>query len=233
MIGLWRTRRRTVDARTTRRSRAGFCLWLLGWALMAAPAWSQPTAANFNGETASSGVRQVAAWVVRSGDNATLPFVIVDKAEARVFVFDEQGRLRGAASALLGLAKGDDSAPGIGDRPLSAIRAGDRTTPAGRFVAVIGHDLEQDILWIDYAAALSLHRVIKGSPKEHRAERLASTSPLDRRISYGCINVPASFYETVVAPAFVKAGGIVYILPETRPIAAVFAKYGFNAIEPP
>ena len=32
--------------------------------------------------------------------------------------------------------------------------------------------------------------------------QLASPSVLDNRISYGCINVPAAFYDKVVAPAF-------------------------------
>ena len=206
-------------------------LAITGSLFSAEAAHTQAAAASFNGQTASAAVKEVAGWVVRSSNNATLPFVIVDKQDARVFVFDDHGHLTGAAPALVGLAKGDDIAPGIGDKKLSAIRADERVTPAGRFVAVMGADLEQDILWVDYDAALSLHRVIKGSPKEHRAERLASASPLDRRISYGCINVPVSFYETVVSPAFTKAGGIVYILPETRSIAAVFAKYGFDDSE--
>ena len=203
-------------------------LAILGVTLTGPPAWAQSASADFHGRTASIAVQRFADWVVRSSDNAARPFVIVDKMDARVFAFDDHGRLSGDAPALLGLAKGDDSAPGIGNRPLSAIGPGDRITPAGRYIAVIGHDLEQDILWVDYSAALSLHRVIKGSPSEHRARRLASASPLDRRISYGCINVPPSFYETVVKPAFITAGGVVYILPETKPIAAVFAKYGFD-----
>ncbi len=47
--------------------------------------------------------------------------------------------------------------------------------------------------------------------------------PLDNRLSYGCINVPAQFYDTVVAPAVKGTVGIVYILPETRAIGTVFA----------
>jgi len=34
--------------------------------------------------------------------------------------------------------------------------------------------------------------------------------------------VPVAFYETVVRPAFLGGGGIVYILPEERPLHAVF-----------
>ena len=167
----------------------------------------------------------MADWVADSGDNRSLPFVIVDKTQAKVFVFDRAGQLRGAAPALLGLAQGDDTVPGIGDKKLSAIRPEERTTPAGRFVAALGEDLETDILWVDYDAAISLHRVIDTGPKDHRLQRLATPTPLDNRISYGCINVPAKFYEAIVHPAFAGTNGIVYILPETRSIRAEFPAY--------
>jgi hypothetical protein len=85
-------------------------------------------------ETAPLAVRRMAAWVRASADNNGLPFVIVDKRDASVFVFDRQGQMIGAAPALLGLAVGDDSIPGIGEMALSAIPPKDRTTPAGRFV---------------------------------------------------------------------------------------------------
>jgi hypothetical protein len=70
-----------------------------------------------------------------------------------------------------------------------------------------------------------LHPVVAGSPKERRAQRLASPSPLDNRISYGCINVPVAFYKTVVSPAFKGTEGIVYVLPETRSARQVFGSY--------
>ena len=183
-------------------------------------------AADFRGFPASRDTRDVADWVTASRDNRGLPFVIVDKVDARVFVFDPAGRLKDQAAALLGIGRGDDSVPGIGQRKLATITTAERTTPAGRFEAALGQDFEQDLLWIDYDAALSLHRVIVGNPRDHRAARLASPSVLDNRISYGCINVPAAFYDGVVAPAFAGTVGIVYILPETRPIRAVFAMSG-------
>ena len=167
--------------------------------------------------------RELLAWLRASHDNQALPFVIVDKANARVMVFDAGGAAKGTAPALLGLGKGDDSVPGIGQRPLKAIKPAERTTPAGRFQASLGHDMVQDILWIDHDAALSLHRVVVGNRKDRRAARLASRTALDNRISYGCINVPAAFYDGIIAPAFKGTVGIVYILPETRPLRAVFA----------
>ena len=47
---------------------------------------------------------------------------------------------------------------------------------------------------------------------------MITRTPQDNRISYGCINVPVAFYETVVAPTFRNSNGIVYILPETRSV---------------
>lgn len=182
--------------------------------------------ANFEREHASAAARQVANWVVDSSDSARMPFVIVDKIDARVFVFDADGRLRGAAPALLGSARGDDSVPGIGERALSAIRPEERTTPAGRFVAALDRNLRGvEILWVDYDAAISLHPLITSNAKERRSERLASPSASDNRISFGCINVPAQFFAHVIRPTFTGTAGIVYVLPETKSAWDVFALY--------
>jgi hypothetical protein len=185
-----------------------------------------PMRVNFELEGASHEARHIADWVLDSNDNRGMPFAIVDKARAKVFVFDSRGKLMGAAAALLGLARGDDAVPGIGDRPMSSIRPEERTTPAGRFVSSLDRDLNgKEILWVDYDTAISLHPVVKGKPEEHRAERLASPTSNDNRISYGCINVPAKFFENVVHPAFTGTSGIVYVLPETRSNREVFASY--------
>ena len=68
-----------------------------------------------------------------------------------------------------------------------------------------------------------MHRVITSNAKERRAQRLASASPRDNRISFGCINVPEKFYDAVVQPAFTATNGIVYILPEVHSLGSVFA----------
>src|SRR5450830_585862 len=186
----------------------------------------RPKRVNFERERASPDARHVADWVVDSGDNHSMPFVIVDKKDAKVFVFNADGRLRGAAPALLGLARGDDAVPGIGDRKLSSIRPEERTTPAGRFVAALGRNFRgKEILWVDYDGAVSMHPVVSTSPKERRLQRLATPTPLDNRISYGCINVPVKFFGNVVGPAFTGTNGIVYVLPETRLAREVFASY--------
>ena len=180
---------------------------------------------NFENESASVDARQVAEWVVDSSDNQHMPFVIIDKVNGKVFVFHADGRLRGAASALLGLAIGDDSVPGIGERKLSSILPEERTTPAGRFVANLDRNIKgKEILWVDYDTAISLHPVVTGNAKERRAERLATPSPQDNRISYGCINVPPAFFDRVIWPRFGTADAVVYVLPETRDVRQVFGR---------
>ncbi len=172
---------------------------------------------------ASSAAQQVAAWVIETGDNQGLPFLVIDKLDARVLAFDREGRLLGTSPALLGLAHGDISPPGIGARPLSDIAPEERITPAGRFLASMGENLGgKSILWIDYDTALSLHPVITTRAADRRQQRLTTTTAEDNRISYGCVNVPAEFYERIVEPAFTGTMGVVYILPEDRSLSDVF-----------
>lgn len=228
MIEALRGKRRRIGLAVTGIAARGLCLGLLACAMPAAAhsAAAQdpaPAHAGFGSERASEDALRVADWIVKSGDNLELPFAIIDKKAAKVFVFDAHNEILGASPVLLGLGHGDDSVPGIGHRRLATITKEERTTAAGRYEASLGNDFEQDVLWIDYDAGLSLHRVIVGRPTDHRHARLASPTALDNRISYGCINVPVRFYNTVVAPAFKGTVGIVYILPETKPLEAVFA----------
>jgi hypothetical protein len=202
-----------------RKSRALAVLGLtfsLAWT--AAPAWAA--------EPASETVTRLADWAIAEGDNRGLPFAIIDKTAAEVFVFDPFGQLLGATPARVGSARGDESTPGIGDRELSDIRPEERTTPAGRFVAAYGtgaHD--RNVLWVDYGTAISLHPVVTNKPAERRPQRLRSPTPKDNRITFGCINVAPGFYQQIVRPLFSGAGGVVYILPEERPLDEVFPAF--------
>jgi hypothetical protein len=164
-----------------------------------------------------------AAQAVATRNNQGLPFLVVDKVQATVWVFTALGDLLGSSAVLLGSAIGDDTVPGIGERKLASIRPEERTTPAGRFASTLGRNLlGQEVLWVDYDSGVSLHRVIHGQRSERRAERLATPTPDDNRVSYGCINVPAAFFNALVLPTVRKNGTIVYVLPETRPLQQVF-----------
>ena len=180
-------------------------------------------AADFGNSSASLDVRDIVAWVVDSGDSEGLPFVIIDKKEASAFVFYADGRLRGTTPVLIGSAIGDGSAPGIGQKKLSDIQPHERTTPAGRFLASLDRNLlGKEIIWVDYDNAISMHPVVTSNAREKRAQRLATATALDNRISYGCINVPAKFFTTVVRPTFATTSGIVYVLPEQQPSRPFF-----------
>lgn len=182
--------------------------------------------ADFGDVSPSPDARHVADWVADSRDNANAEFIIVDKRDARVYVFDANARLRGSSPVLLGAARGDDSVPGIGTRPIEEVRPEERTTPAGRFVAERGRNLKgEDVVWVDYDAAVSMHRVRATKPAERRLERLATQTIDDNRISYGCINVPVAFYETYVSPTVATRRAIVYVLPEVKPVQQVFNSY--------
>jgi hypothetical protein len=186
-----------------------------------------PRVADFGEHAASADARLVADWVAHRADNQRLPFVILDKRDARVFVFDAGARLVDSSPVLLGAAAGDDSVAGIGQRPIAEVRPEERTTPAGRFVSQPGRNASgEDVVWVDYDAAVSMHRVRPIDPKERRLERLASNDPAQRRISYGCINVPVAFFDTVVKPVVGSQKAIVYVLPETRDVRSVFAGLG-------
>lgn len=169
---------------------------------------------------------RLASWVRASGDNQGLPFLVIDKEAAEVFVFDSIGQFRASSPALLGSARGDDSVPGIGDRGLSDIGPGERTTPAGRFIAAFGPAAGREAeFWVDYANAVALHPVVTHNPKEHRLDRLLTPSAGDNRITYGCINVPRSFFDSTIRTTFRGTRGMAYILPETRPLKEVFPAF--------
>jgi len=172
---------------------------------------------------ASEATTRVTDWIAATRDNGTLPYIIIDKKAAAVLVFDAKGKLQGASPALVGVAPGDDSTPGIGSKDLSKIGPAERTTPAGRFVSRFGVAAGgETVLWIDWSTSVALHAVVTGNRRERRLERLLSPSPVDNRITFGCVNVPANFYREKVRTLFTRAGGVVYVLPDTKPLETVF-----------
>lgn len=177
------------------------------------------------GQEVSETVIELAGWVVASKDAQGYPFAIMDKAAAQVLVFDGNGRLRGAASGLFGSATGDHTAPGVAGLALREIPGRDRTTPAGRFVGGYGPSIDAGrVLWVDYESAVSIHPTATGVPAERRAERLASPSPDDNRVTHGCINVSPGFYEAVIRSTF-ERGGVFYVLPDNASIAETFPEF--------
>jgi hypothetical protein len=173
----------------------------------------------------SEAAARVLAWVAAEHDNGSLPYIVIDKQAATMFLYRANGEYVGEGPVLLGIGVGDDSSPGVGAKSLAEIGPAERTTPAGRFVAKFGKAFGGTrVLWVDYANSVALHAVITTNKKEHRVARLLSPTPDDNRISFGCINVGTSFYTKQVRPLFQRKGGMVYILPDTKPLDDVFPR---------
>jgi hypothetical protein len=181
----------------------------------------------------SEDAEAAARWVVERADNRGRPFAIVDKKAARLYVFSAAGRHLGGSPVLLGLSVGDQSIPGIASRRPASLAPAERTTPAGRYASVPGHNEHgEDIVWFDYAASLAIHRLRPSPPAEQRDLRMISARSEDRRISFGCVVVPVAFYDAIVRPALGRQAGWVYVLPETRPAADLFQASNPGALTP-
>ena len=193
---------------------------------------SPPEAPRPEKITPSAATVRVAEWIAASGDNHALPYAVIDKTGASLFLFDAKGKPLGEAPVLIGVAVGDDASPGIGSKNLAEIGPAEKTTPAGRFLAKYGLAAgRQQVLWVDYATSVALHPIPKtAKAKERRRQRMLSPTADDNRITFGCINVPVAFYGKAVRPIFRKKGGYVYILPDTKPLEAVFPRLRTQAV---
>jgi len=178
------------------------------------------------GGALSEEVQHIADWAVHSGDNKGMPFIIVDKVQARATAFDRTGKLLRSTPILIGMGVGDVFEPGVLQMDMHETKPSQRITPAGRYVAEENMNLAGErVLWIDYDAGIALHKMPAKKTSQRRHERMRSSNPADHRITYGCINVPPAFYDQVVRANFRAKGGIVYVLPDSAPAQAVFKSY--------
>ena len=188
---------------------------------------------DYRGTNVPPDVQHIADWAVHSGDHQRLPFIIVDKVNATAIAFDAQGRLVRTTPVLLGMGVGDTYAPGVVDMDMYQTQPWQRITPAGRFFAEEDLNLhKQRVLWVDYDTGIAIHKLPTKKTSQRRHERIVSPNPADHRITYGCINVPAAFYDQVVRPHFGRKGGIVYVLPDSMPLKSVFKSYDVGGAPP-
>ncbi|MBB4087302.1 hypothetical protein [Sphingomonas carotinifaciens] len=182
--------------------------------------------------TPSPAADRVAQWVATTKDNRALPWAVVDKENAALFLFDGKGKPLGAVPVLIGIATGDTASPGVGNKKLADLGPAEKTTPAGRFLAKFGMAVAGErVLWVDYATSVAIHPIPKdAAAREKRRERMLSPTPEDNRITFGCINVPKAFYGRVLRPLFRGKGGYVYVLPDSTPIEAVFPRLRVQAV---
>ena len=169
------------------------------------PIEHRPHRARFGSEAASKDVHRLADWVVDTADNLGLPFIVVDKKQASVFVFDAAASCGSHARAARARAR---RRLGAGHRraPIAEIRPEERTTPAGRFVAEPGFNARAKTSSGSTTTPPSrCTACAPTNPAERRLQRLASPTVRDNRICYGCINLPAAFYDLCVRPTVRRA----------------------------
>lgn len=191
---------------------AWVCAAVVGFCVLVSPARSE--------SVSSADIAAMAQIALRSRDSADMPFAVVDKRNAQLAVFDARGRLVGVTAALLGLAPGDQAFPDA-SRKLAqhgSLPWAERTTPGGRYHSMPGNNLAGErVIWFDYDSALAIHRLRPAPAHERRAERLATPSPADNRITLGCVVVDPAFFDTVVLPILGRSHGVVYVLRDDDP----------------
>jgi len=200
---------------------------LLSLASPAAQALPQPSAhAPQALQALSEPAAQLLQWVAHTGNNEGRPYVVVDKRQARLWVFDAQHRRLASSAALLGLTLGDHEVPDIRSRNVATLSRDARITPAGRFVTEPGvNNQGEDVVWLDYEAGLAMHRVRPGLAQAARLKRLAAQVASAQRVSMGCVVLPVAFYEGIIRPLLGRQAGVVYVLPEQSPLQGWLARW--------
>ena len=173
--------------------------------------------------TASASAQVISRPVAADAQDGR-PFAIVDKRQATLSVYAADGSLVGRAPVLLGLTPGDQEPQSSRGKDPSALKVNERVTPAGRFEAQPGRNLNGErIIWFNYETNLAIHRLRPAPASQHRPERLASANLQDRRITLGCVAVDPAFFDEVVLPTLGSGKSLVYILPEREPVLAAGA----------
>ena len=176
--------------------------------------------ADFKGVEASRDIRLVADWQVRQGHGKS--FVMQDKINGLIYAFDGKGVLLAKAPSLYGASGKDLLSEESASKTIAQMTTADKVTPAGVFNAKgVNSSYGFTVDFAEYkTGAIAIHIVYLGTPSENRQGRLDSKSPLDNRISYGCINVPAGFMS--VMKAHFSKDSVVIVLPETQSAESFF-----------
>lgn len=155
----------------------------------------------------SSAAKASLDHIIDTADNGGRPFVIADKKAGKLYLMNAEGKVVDTTPALFGKTPSDAAktagATGAGKYDLTYNR--DTRLPSGYAGSVQSFDTGTN------GDQFAIHRVIdvKG---QNRQSRLDSKTARDNRITLGCINVPAEFYDAHLDN---DLGAVLYVLPET------------------
>ena len=158
----------------------------------------------------SKDANAVRNYVAANNDSQGRPYIVADKKAGMLYLFDAQGNKLNDTPAIFGRDMSDIATAG--------------STPAGKFnLSYMPYDVsgyggtvqafvqQQSPTNPSKGEIFSVHRVLS-VPGQNRLGRLSSKTSADNRISDGCINVPAAFYNGALDGKF---SGPMYVIPET------------------
>lgn len=143
-------------------------------------------------------------------------FIIADKPNGMIHVFNADGSVLAQDAALYGKQAGDK------------LDGKSKITPAGGYVLKPRADAEYAggmVLAMpettDATGYIAVHAAYLGDPKENRTGRLNSASADDNKISYGCINTAHDTFLKKILPNIEEFnGGMIFILPDAQEMTA-------------
>lgn len=137
-------------------------------------------------------------------------FIIADKPNGMLHVFNPDGSMLVQDAALYGKDAGDK------------LDGKSKITPAGKFTleAHANNEYAGGVVLampetMDSTGLIAVHAAFLGNPKENRLGRLSSPSTADNKISYGCINTAhKTFTDKIVPNIEAFNGGMIMVLPD-------------------
>jgi hypothetical protein len=109
---------------------------------------------------------QIAEWVAATRDNGGLPFFVVDRTYAQLYVFDAAGSLQAVAPVTTDADRGDRSAGFGGARPAGdtgRFHENEKSAPAARFIAAGDGDLREEGVAPAAAYENVINKILAGS----------------------------------------------------------------------
>jgi len=182
---------------------------------------AQRLRAELGGVAASADVRMVSDWIMRKNKHKGRPFIVVDKKGGMLFAFEANGHLLAGSPGLFGAMHSDVLTTAQAAKSIDDVGESDKITPAGVFrgEAYKSPSYGNAVRFARYANSnLLIHRAFNSE----RMRLLKSPTLSDRRITYGCINVPPAFMDHVLVTHF---GGesTVFVLPENQSARSFFS----------
>jgi len=163
-------------------------------------------------------------------------FMIADKPSGAIHVFDRTGALIDSGPALFGMSAGDQFIEAPDKTDMEAMSVSERITPAGTYRLqqrsvpsypggqVLAFQKDGQDVGANSSGYVAVHSVWLEKPEQRREERLASTTPDDNKISFGCINTSSQMFLGKILPHVAEFdGGTVFVLPDAvETTAAMF-----------